>query len=89
MHPYYYMNILERSRCFRLTTRITLSGARCLFSVTSKTKQQHGMVYANDSQSVKNDFSYCVNVVKERDGEGYRKFLLFTFLTCADRLFNK
>lgn len=44
------------------------------------TKQQQRFFASNaskrsqyDSKKIKEDFAYCVNLVKERDGEGYRK----------------
>jgi hypothetical protein len=70
MHP--IVHALDRLGHVRLTTKISLSGARHLSFQTSQTN--HGSIYSNDAQLVRNDFSYCVNLVKERDGEGYRKF---------------
>lgn len=38
-------------------------------------QQQHheGKKYRNDIKTIKEDHAYCVNLVKDRDGEGYCK----------------
>lgn len=44
----------------------------CFFSTQS-------LLYRNDPKAIHDDYSYCINLVKERDGEGYRTFLCIFF----------
>jgi hypothetical protein len=65
--PQQYMTQLGTT--IRLPIRIALSKSRR----SRSEKSRHDIHYLSDPQSVKNDYSYCVNLVKERDGEGYRR----------------